>query len=140
MPETATWLEITWTAIATVALGFTLWIVDDNIRNFAAIRRAVARGKANHWGARWWVAFASLVTSVAMLVVWIGFEIVGIIGMTVSPRVSPTEREAALQVISGWLMISTALVLAGIQAWQVFARTKIRPLVQPVEQMAQKEN
>jgi hypothetical protein len=128
--ESVTWLEVTWTLVATGAIGFTAWIIDDNVRNFAAIRRAVQQGRAIPWGPRWWVAFASLVSSLAMFVVWLGFAAIGIVSMTVSPQDSAVEREA-VQTASGWTLIAMTLLLAGIQAWQVFARTKIRPLTAP---------
>ncbi len=130
MTESATWLEVTWTLVAAGAIGFTSWIIDDNVRNFAAIRRAVKQGRAVAWGPRWWVAFASLVSSVLMFVVWLGFAAIGIVSMTTSPQDSVDER-AAVQAVSGWVLIAMTLILAGIQAWQVYARTKIRPLTAP---------
>lgn len=130
MTESVTWLEFSWTLIAAGAIGFTAWIIDDNVRNFAAIRRAVKQGRAVAWGPRWWVAFASLVSSVAMFVVWLGFASIGIVSMTVSSQNSAAER-AAVQAVTGWTLIAMTLLLAGIQGWQVFARTKIRPLTAP---------
>ena len=130
MSDSATWLEVTWTLVAAGAIGFTAWIIDDNARNFNAIRRAVKQGRAVAWGPRWWVAFASLVSSVAMFVVWVGFASIGIVSMTVSPHDSAAER-TAVQAVSGWTLIAMTLLLAGIQGWQVYARTKIRPLTAP---------
>lgn len=130
MNESVTWLELAWTLIAAGALGFTAWIIDDNLRNFAAIRRAVAKGRATAWGPRYWVAVASLVSSLAMFVVWMGFAVIGIVHMSVSPYHAPEQR-AAVQAASGWTLVGLTLLLAAIQAWQVFARTKIRPLTAP---------
>lgn len=130
MVESATWLEISWTLIATVAIGFTAWIIDDNTRNFAAIRRAVAKGRAVAWGPRWWVAVASLVSSLAMFVVWLGFAVIGVISMGVSPNDPPSERMAVSE-YTGSVLILMTLLLAAIQVWQVYARTKIRPLTAP---------
>ena len=102
MTESVTWLEVTWTLVAAGAIGFTAWIIDDNVRNFAAIRRAVKQGRAAAWGPRWWVAFASLVSSVGMFIVWLGFAAIGIVAMSVSPRDSTPEIQM-VQTISGWL-------------------------------------
>jgi hypothetical protein len=121
-------LELIWTAIAVIALGFTAWICDDNVRNYLAIRRAVALGRATMWGPRAWVAVASLVSSIAMFVVWLGFASIGILAMIVSPN-DPASERARFSSLTGIVLIAMTLILAGIQAWQVFARTKIRPLV-----------
>lgn len=128
MASSVTWIELIWTLIAVVSLGFTAWIIDDNMRNFAAIRAAIRQGRAVAWGPRWWVGLASLVSSAAMFIVWIGFAAIGVIAMTVSPH-DPEDERAWISAVSGWLLIATTLILAGIQAWQVYARTKIRPLV-----------
>jgi hypothetical protein len=89
----------------------------------------VRRGNAVTWGPRWWVALASLVSSIGMLIVWGGFVGIGIVAMTVPPPIT-TERQAASE-MSGWILVGVELVLAAIQVWQVYARTKIRPLVNP---------
>lgn len=129
MADSVTWIELIWTGIAVVAIGFTAWIIDDNTRNFAAIRRAVQRGHATTWGPRWWVAVASLVSSVAMFVVWIGFAVIGVVAMTVSPTDSE-ETRVAVSTATGVVLVCMTLILAGIQVWQVYARTKIRPLTE----------
>jgi hypothetical protein len=130
MSDSATWLEVTWTLIAVGSIGFTAWIVDDNVRNFLAIKKAVQQGRAIPWGPRYWVAVASLVSSAAMFVVWVGFAFIGIVSMNVSPN-DPEGYRADVQTASGWTLIAMTLLLAGIQGWQVFARTKIRPLTSP---------
>lgn len=127
LSSTASTLEIVWTLIAVVAIGFTGWIVDDNVRNYAAVREAVRRGRAVAWGPRWWVALASLVSSAAMFVVWLGFASIGVLSMTTDP-LTPMEHRARVSEVNGWLLVAMTLILAGIQAWQVYARTKIRPI------------
>jgi hypothetical protein len=130
MADSASLLELVWTGIAVVALGFTAYIIDDNVRNYRAIRQAVREGWATAWGPRWWVAFASLVSSVAMFVVWLGFASIGVVSMTVSPH-DPPESRATVSQVTGVVLVCMTLLLAGIQAWQVYARTHIRPLMQP---------
>jgi hypothetical protein len=127
MSSTAAPVEMTWTLIAVVAIGFTAWIVDDNVRNFAAVRAAVRQGRAVTWGPRWWVALASLVSSAAMFVVWLGFAAIGALSMTAGPNTDVAYRSWVSNV-SGWVLVGMTLILAGIQAWQVYARTKIRPI------------
>lgn len=127
MASTASPLEISWTLIAVIAIGFTAWIVDDNVRNFAAIREAVRQDRAVAWGPRWWVAVASLVSSAAMFVVWLGFAAIGVLAMTTGPDTDVTYR-VRISSLSGWVLVAMTLLLAGIQAWQVYARTKIRPI------------
>ena len=133
MNPSASALEITWTVIAMIALGFSAWILDDNVRNMAAVRRAVKQERAVAWGPRWWVALASLVSSAAMLVVWIGFAVIGVLAMTVSPGASPALR-ATVSSFSGWILVGMTLILAAIQAWQVYARTHILPIENVAEQ------
>jgi hypothetical protein len=127
MASTASTLEIAWTLIAVVSLGFTAWIIDDNVRNYAAIRTAVQRGQGIAWGPRWWVAVASLVSSAAMFVVWLGFATVGVLAMTAGPETNIDYR-MWVSGLSSWVLVAMTLILAGIQVWQVFARTKIRPI------------
>jgi hypothetical protein len=129
MASTASSLEITWTMVAVLALGFTAWIVDDNLRNFAAIRTAIVQGRAAKWGPRWWVAIASLVSSAAMFVVWLGFAVIGVLSMTTGPD-SPEAYRVRISTLTGWVLVAMTLILAGIQAWQVYARTKIKPIAQ----------
>ncbi len=127
MSETVSVQEMTWTLVAGSAIGFTLWILNDNVRNYGAIREAVRRDRAVAWGPRWWVAFASLVSSAAMLVVWFGFVVIGIIAMSTPPPLT-SERQVAVET-NGWILIAIEVLLAAIQAWQVYARTKIRPIL-----------
>ena len=129
MSETVSPQEVIWTLIAVIALGFTLWIIVDNAQNYRAVMAAVRRGNAVVRGPRWWVALASLVSSVAMLIVWGGFIGVGIVAMTTPPPATTTNQVASN--IIGWILVGIEVVLAGIQVWQVYARTKIRPLVNP---------
>jgi Na+/proline symporter len=116
--------------IAIVSLGFTSWLIDDNIKNFFAVRQAVREGWAKTWGPRYWVAIASLVSSLMMFVVWMGFAIIGLIAMSVGPESSDDQLRQASS-FNGALLIAMTLVLAGIQVWQMYARTKIRPLIAP---------
>ena len=130
MTESATWLEVAWTTIAVVAIGFTAWIIDDNARNFAAIRRAVEQGRAASWGPRWWVAVSSLVSSLVMFLVWMGFALMGVVAMSTNPAGDPV-RIARASFINGWVLVALTSLLAAIQAWQVYARTKLRPMMTP---------
>ena len=123
-------VEIVWLLIAVTSLGLTVLVIRDNWINLAAIRDAVRKGRAIKWGPRYWVAFASLVSSAAMFAVWLGFASVGVLSMTVSPD-DPIEYRAVVSWGTGWLLVAMTLILAGIQVWQVFARTKIRPLTDP---------
>lgn len=129
LASTASALEITWTLIAIISLGFTAWIVQDNLLNYAAVREAVRQGRAVTAGPRWWVALASLVSSTAMFVVWLGFATAGVLAMTVGPD-TPLEQRVRVSEAVGWVLVAMTLILAGIQVWQVYARTKIRPITQ----------
>lgn len=128
LPNTISLLELSWTVIAMIAFGFTVWIVNDNARNYAAIRAEVRRRRGRTWGPRWWVAFASLVSSVAMLFVWVGFLLVGVLSMTAGVH-SDAAYRAWVSSVSGWTLVGMATILAGIQIWQVFARSRIRSVV-----------
>ena len=130
MSDTVSTLEITWTMLSVIAIGCTAWIVDDNVRNFNAIREAVRQGRAVAWGPRWWVALASLVSSCAMFLVWLVFATIGVLAMTTSVHSDPLYR-MWIATVTGWGLILATLILAGIQVWQVYARTKIRPLIAP---------
>ena len=131
LSETISLQEAIWTTIAVVAIGITAVIIWDNSLNFRAIRAAVRRGRATTWGPRYWVAFASLVSSMGMLIAWLGFAAIGFIAMNI-PAPPTLERQAAAEA-NGWILIAIESVLASIQVWQVYARTKIRPLTQTTE-------
>lgn len=125
LASTVSPLELVWTLIAACAIGFTAWTVRDNWLNLQAIRQAVRLHRAVTWGPRYWVAFASLVSSVVMVVVWLGFAVIGIAAMSVSPETDPARRMAVSE-WSGWALIAMTLLLASVQVWQLYARSKIR--------------
>jgi hypothetical protein len=59
-------------------------------------------------------------------VVWIGFVTIGMIAMSIPPPLTPERQSAATT--NGWILIGIEMLLAAIQVWQVYARTKIRPI------------
>lgn len=136
MSGTANPLEITWTAVALLGLGFTLWKLLDDWRNWQAIRLAIRLGRAVRGGPRWWLSLASLGSSAGQSVVWSGFLAIGVIAMRAAPPLTP-DRQAASEA-SGWVLIAMELVLAVVQGWQIYARSQMRGMrIPPNAQQAQ---
>ena len=123
--EVSTSLERLWTFIAFLGILFTAWTVDDNVRNFRAIRKAIKLDLAIKYGPRWWVAVGSLGSSLLAFSSWLDIAIAGLILMTIGPWSSAEERVFANFIVSV-LFVKMALTLLAIQAWQMFARRKIR--------------
>jgi hypothetical protein len=118
-------LERGWTAIALWALLFTCWLLDNSIRDFNAVRTGIRLHMAVVYGPRWWIALASMVTCAVMYVIWIGFAIIGILSLSISPT-SPEQLRMRIGTVTGIVLVTMTVLLAAIQAWQVYARNKVK--------------
>lgn len=119
-------LEATWTAIAVMALIFTVWHLWDNWLNWQALMIAIKLGTAYRLGPRWWIALSSLVTSCGLLIVWLGFAGLGVAAMTVPPPL--TSDRQTVSMVSAWLLVCIESVLAAVQIWQAWVRGQVRRL------------
>ena len=125
--EDSTAQERLWTLVAVIALGFTCWTVDDNIKNYWALRRAIRRGRAVMYGPRWWFAVSSIVSSVVMYVVWLGFATIGVVAMQVGPH-DPASERLTVTYFNGYVLVVLTIALAIVQVWQVWVRNQIRKI------------
>lgn len=123
--EVSTAQERVWTIICFIALVFTAWSVDDNTKNFRAIRTAIKQGRAVGFGPRWWIAFSSLVSSILMYMVWIDLACIGVVAMSTGPHDMLSVRQEVGEFV-GYALVLASVLLALIQIWQVFARRQMQ--------------
>jgi hypothetical protein len=117
--------ERAWTLIAACGLVFTSWLIDDSIKNLQALYVAIRRGYAWVYGPRWWLAVGSVVSSVGMYFIWLGFVLLGVVVLHVAPD-TPLAIRLTVASMTGNTLISMTSILLLLQIWYVFIRWMTR--------------
>lgn len=124
-------LEITWTAIAVVAIAFTFWLIRDCWYDLAAVQMAIRMKRERERSRRWWYAIRDLVSNSVLLFIWGGFAAIGFVALLLPPP-PPTSERAIASEVTGWVLVFMESLLAAVQVWGKLVRTKIRIRIPPV--------
>lgn len=124
LPETVSTPEIIRATVAALGIVGVSWMLQDNVRSWQAMRRAVVLGKARAWSPDYWIAFSNLVGCAMNCLVWLGLATLAAIALLTPPPA--TADWAAVAGAANWLLIVVQLLLACVQGWQIFTRTMTR--------------
>lgn len=110
-------VEWTWTTLAAFGLIFSAWACYDAYLDLRSVRAAARdpRTRILIGGPRWWIAVGNLVSSLGWTLAWAGFVAIGLMAIT-------RTRPDAI----GWALLAVLVDLALIQAWNRYARIRLR--------------
>lgn len=118
------WLELSWSLVALTGAGMSLWMLLDAYYDYRTILVGIRQGYAKARGARWWIAVGSLGDNGLLLVIWLGFLLVGVIAMQYPPPPrDPAQSSSAAS--AGWVLIAMEAALAACQFWRRFIRVRV---------------
>jgi glycerol-3-phosphate acyltransferase PlsY len=126
MAGAASPLEIAWTIAAVCGFLFSLWLAFEGGKDFVAVREAIADvpPRARRWGPRWWIGLSALVANSALCYPWLVFGGIGVIAMQFPPPPPTAQQQVSSQWV-GWLFLSAEVVLAAVQIWHRFVRSRV---------------
>lgn len=111
-------LELTWTSIALLGTLTALFFLGFIWLSYTSVREWIDRGWARRWGPRHKFVLGFLLGMVLLLVVWIGFDALGVNAMFNPPP--PTPDRAAASERGGWILAgleASLLAVQGVLFW-----------------------
>lgn len=127
----ASFLEIGWTLIAFLGAAFALALLAHIWLSYRTVNAWIREGLAVRWGPRHRFVLGFLIGVGLLLLVWLGFLLLGANALTNPPPTTPDRVEASerggaiLVVVEGILLASQAGLLA---AWIAVGKPSLHPV------------
>lgn len=117
-PESASGLELTWTAIAMIGLLVNVVLLDQITRSYMAVSEWIRRGWAVRWGPRHKFVVGFLLGASLLFAVWLGFCALGANAIYNPPPTTPDRAEASER--GGLILVfleGVMLLFQGVLTW-----------------------
>jgi hypothetical protein len=115
--------HIAWvlSVLAVIGLVFTVLKLIDDWWNFQAVRSGMAAKVPDINRRHWWIGFASVMSSIGQLGIWLGFCVIGqvVLGFSTPAPVDRMPRNFTII----YTLIYMEFLFAAIQIWQIVVRS-----------------
>ena len=112
-------LELIWAGVAVLGIVVALGFVAHVWLSYQAVCEWIERGWARRWGPRHKFVVGFLIASALLLLVWVGFEALGVNAMSNPPALDPERASASER--GGTILVILEMILLGLTALLMWA-------------------